>query len=234
MTYTPPYGYYMSNNPVCMGVYSSQAGMDACTCRLKLEGTGTVRVEPDVAAAVLGVVTEGLQLGEVQRENAAKIAQVVDTLVSMGVDKSDIQTQAYTIEPRYDYVEGKQIFRGYRVVHNLSVTIREPARSGDVIDAAVRSGANTVGSIRFSVTEPGAYYRQALSAAVEDAQYKAVALGGRMGIQISRVPCQVTEMSSSLSPVATPYMLQAAEAATPVQPGQLEITARVETVFCYG
>jgi uncharacterized protein len=234
MTYTPMYGYCMPNNMSC---YSAVSGMQACmdpyACKLKVEGTGTVRVEPDLAVVILGVVTEDTQLANVQKENARRIADILSTLERMGIDKKDIQTQAYTIDPQYDYVEGRQVFRNYRVVHNLSITVRNVAQIGEIIDAAVQSGANTVNSIRFTVSDPSRLYQQALNAAVEDAQFKAATIAGKLNIQVSRVPVQLTELSISNGTPVPKLYIQAAEVSTPVQPGQIEIAARVEATFTY-
>ena len=59
------------------------------------------------------------------------------------------------------------------MTHNLMVTIKNVDMVGQVIDAAVSAGANTVTSINFSVANPAVNYAEALDAAIDDAISKA-------------------------------------------------------------
>lgn len=200
---------------------------------LKVDGRGSVMAKPDTVVAVLGVITENMQLMTAQQENADKISSVIRAIVLTGVPTEAIQTQAYNIEPLYDYIEGKQVFRGYRVTHNLRITIRNVDIVGKVIDAAVYSGANTVSSISFTVSNPSIYYAEALNAAIDDAIAKAAAIGMKLKVNISRIPVKIIEETyQSTSPIQ-PFQMQTATAATPIQPGQIEIIALIKTVFIY-
>jgi len=210
-----------------------KAYINTVTCRMKIEGKGSIRVQPDIAIVVLGVVTEKKELKPTQEENAAKMTAILKGLGEMGIPLKDIQTRSYNIFPQYDFIEGQQIFRGYRVEHTLEVTIGDISMIGQVIDNAVQSGANRVESIRFTISNPSMFYRQALNVAVDDAISKAETLAAKLNIDVSRIPLQIMEIShESLGPII-PLAYQAAEAATPVQPGQIEIQARIEAIFAY-
>ncbi len=219
---------YYSNIPV--------SGMLACwnpySCKLKVEGTGHIKVQPDLAIVVLGVVTENKELKLAQEENTAKMNAVLRTLREMGIPSEDIQTQSYNITPQYDFIEGKQVLRGYRVEHLLEITIRDMSKIGAIIDTAVQNGANQVNSIRFSVGNPSVYYQQALNAAVDDALTKAGTLGRKLNIAVSQVPVQIVEMGYEAGPIV-PLMYQTAATTTPIQTGQIEITARIDAIFAY-
>ena len=124
----------LSSYPTCMipsMVYSS--------CKLKVNGKGSIMVNPDEAVIVLGVTNENIQLENAQKENAEKVAAIINTLLKLGVLKEDIQTQTYQIQPQYDYVDGKQIFRGYRVIHNLKVNVKNISMVGKIVDTAGRN-----------------------------------------------------------------------------------------------
>lgn len=205
---------------------------EPCACELRVEGTGRVRVKPDIAVVELGAVTENRQLSAAQEENAVSMTVVIRTLNGMGVPPADIQTSSYSITPQYDYIEGRQVFRAYRVEHMLKVIIRDMARIGTIIDAAVQSGANQIGSITFTVDDPSPYYRQALDAAVDDAQAKAGTIAVKLNIRVIRVPVRIVETRYEQG-TPIPVVYQAAAPATPVQTGQIEITARIEAVFAY-
>ena len=68
--------------------------------------------------------------------------------------------------PQYDYVEGRQVFRGYEVINSINVTIKNIEQVGTVIDTAVRNGVNQVSNIRFTVENEHIPYQEALSLAL--------------------------------------------------------------------
>lgn len=174
-----------------------------------------------------------IQLKLAQEQNAIKISEIINTLKRLGVSSEDIETQAYIIDPQYDYIDGKQVFRGYKVVHSLKVTIRDVDRIGEIIDEAVASGANTVDNIRFIVSEPSKYYQQALTAAIDDALVKAMTIGRKLKINVSEIPAQITEESYQYISPVQPALLQVSGGATPIQIGQVDITARIWAIFAY-
>ncbi|MFZ5969210.1 MAG: SIMPL domain-containing protein [Bacillota bacterium] len=232
MSYLPSYGFrsaYPSYDPVSMDY---QAYLRHSDGRLKVEGVGSVQVQPDIAVVVLGVITENKELQAAQEENAQKTTEVIDTLKNIGISSRDIQTQSYQIFPQYDYVEGKQIFRGYRVEHTLKVTIRDMDETGEIIDAAVRSGANVVNNITFTVSDPAKYYQQALSKAIDDAVSKAMMIGRKLDVIVSKVPIRIVEESYQQAP-SSDLLLAKAEPTTPIQTGEIRITARIEAIFSY-
>lgn len=218
-------------NP-CVPVPGIKAFEGLCSFRLRVEGTGRAKTQPDMAVVVLGIITENTQLALSQEENAAAVAAVLSTLSEMGISSQDIRTLSFTVSPQYDYVEGQQVFRGYRVEHMLEIIIREIDRVGEIIDAAVASGANQVNSIRFTVSDPSAFYQQALDAAVDDAFAKVRTLGSKLNIAVLQVPVQIIEMGRE-PVIPVPLAYQAAAPATPVQSGMIEITARIEAIFAY-
>ncbi|WP_407058247.1 SIMPL domain-containing protein [Tigheibacillus jepli] len=42
----------------------------------------------------------------------------------LGIRQEDMQTTAFTIQPMYDYVENKQVFRGFAVRNKLTVSLQ--------------------------------------------------------------------------------------------------------------
>ena len=201
---------------------------------LRVEGRGSATVQPTIARVQLGVATENRSLTTAQAENATTTTAVINALTRQGIPVQDIATQSYTITAQYDFVEGQQVFRGYRVVNTLVVTIRDINRVGQIIDAAVAAGANFVNDISFTVANPSVYYHQALALAIDDAVAKAMTIGRRLNVTVSPVPLRVIETTFTAAPVE-PALLKTAEAAqtTPILPGQQEITARVEVTFSF-
>lgn len=203
--------------------------------RLTVTGEGSVSAVPDQAMITLGVITENMNLGIAQKENTAKTSAVINALMSLGISQQDIQTSSYRIEPQYNYENGQQIFRGYRVEHQLQVTVKDISKTGQVIDQAVISGANSVSSIQFTVSNPDAFYNQALTAAIQNGQQKAIAMARALQITLQPVPIVVQELSQPLPPRPIPFQAAtlAQDASTPIQTGENKITATVKIEYTF-
>lgn len=195
---------------------------------IEVVGEGRIATAPDQAIITLGVITEGQNLEAAQKENNEKIANIIRSLLALGIPKENIKTSEYRIDTQYDYVEGRQIFRGYRITHLLQITINQVALTGRVVDTAVSQGANTISNIQFAVSKPEAIYNRALSLAYNDSLLKATTLASTMGVALSKVPASVQELTQgSVAPVPYQADMRVKSAATPIQPGEVEIVARV-------
>ncbi|WP_010676369.1 SIMPL domain-containing protein [Bacillus timonensis] len=202
--------------------------------RMKVSGEGIVTTTPNSATITLGIITESSTVTEAQKENNQATNKVIDSLRGLGIPKEHIKTVDYRIEILYDYEDSKQTLRGYRVIHMLQVSDVEVQSVGMIIDTAVQNGANTVTNIDFTVRNPQAYYEKALQNAVQNAQEKARAIAKKLGVQLQDIPLKINELSKQSPPV--PYqtaMFAKTEASTPIQPGELTITARIEATFLY-
>ncbi|MEQ8156288.1 MAG: SIMPL domain-containing protein [Clostridiaceae bacterium] len=200
---------------------------------LTVYGKGTVTVRPDQAEILIGVITEGQQLQNTQAENAKIAQQIIESIKRVGLEEKDIKTQDYSISIKYDYIDGKQVFKGYEVRNIFKVSIRDIRIAGLVIDTAVKNGANFVGNINFVVSETSGYYLQALRKAVEDAQSKAMAIGNKLNIRIDLIPVKIVEQETAIGPIFAAKIIKAAEGVTPVEPGESTITASIQAIFKY-
>lgn len=206
---------------------------DKATNRFKVLGKGTVSVRPDVAEVVIGVTTENLQLQEAQEENAKKVQQIIDGVKGIGVLPRHIQTERFSIRPSYDYIDGKQIFRGYEVSNSLKILIKDLSSVGEIIDTSVKNGANNISGIGFSVSDITKYYYEALRLAVEDAQNKASIMANKLKVKLNNTPIEINEQDKgTIAPLTVAAFKSIAEN-TPIEAGENKITADIEAVFIY-
>ena len=201
--------------------------------KLKVFGKGILSVKPDVADVVLGVITENIQLEVAQQENAKITKQVINSIEEIGVLPKNIQTQNYNIRSNYDYINGKQIFRGYEVSNNLNVIITNINSAGEIIDTAVKNGANNVSGINFIVSDQTKYYYEALRLATTDAQNKASVIANKLSVRLNIIPIQINEIDKgTITPLGV-MTLKQVSGATPIEAGENTITADIEAVFIY-
>ncbi|MBD3922359.1 SIMPL domain-containing protein [Paenibacillus sp. PR3] len=215
-----------------MTSYGQEHGLDQGRSTIEVQGEGQVTAAPDQAVITLGVATEKEELRTAQADNAAAIARIIQSIRQLNVPQEQIQTIEYRIDTHYDYIDGKQIFRGYQVTHMLQITTNNVGQAGTIVDTAVENGANHIGGIRYSVAQPAYYEKQALSLAVRNAMDKALTIAHTMGITIDVVPTRVQELSQSgFTPMPLASAAMKVSDATPLQPGQLTITASVRAWF---
>jgi uncharacterized protein YggE len=194
-------------------------------------GEAEVKRAPDRAWVTVVAESRAKDPKEAQRLNAAAMSAVMEKLKGMNLGEDAIRTTGYELHPEYDYANNRQTLRGYLARNSLEVRVDEIARVGDVLGAAVGSGATTVGGLRFGLKDRDAAEREALRQAVADARARAEAAASGAGVQIARI--QRIEEQRMSSPEPRPMMRtmaaegMMADAAPPITPGTIEIRAVV-------
>lgn len=200
---------------------------------IRVFGLSKVVFQPDTAQITLGATTEGVVLEKAQQENAKIINEIISSLKEIGIPNEQIQTKNYSIFPQYDFVEGKQIFKGYKVEHLLNISVKMIEKAGLTVDTAVKNGANIISGIVFSAEHSALYEQQALSLAVIDAFKKAEVIAKTLGVQLIQTPIMINEIDRRRGepiPIQTSQFLKS-EWATPIQPGTIETISEVSAEF---
>jgi uncharacterized protein len=199
---------------------------------VSVTGEKTIDAQPDLAIAQIGAVTSDKELTEAQRKNTEISTAILNSFKRNGIAEKDIQTSTYQIYPQYDYIDGKQVFKGYEVRQVFTVKIRDIDKIGEIIDDAVQSGANIIERVQFAVAEPQMYYQQALAKAYEDAFKKARVLAKASGTTLNPQPLEIIEDSSiPMIPRPGKAFVLSAESTAPVQPGEVGISARLTVKY---
>lgn len=200
---------------------------------INASGTGEIKVVPDRATIVLGVETRAATATEAGSENAGKQSAVIAALRKAGVAELDISTVSYTLTPDMQYNDSTRTSRvvGYIARNMVQVQVKEIARIGGYIDAALGAGANGVNSLDFSSSRAEEFRRTALRTAMQsacmDAMAMAEAAGGRLGTLI-----QAVSNESSYPQPRPMYAARAmadAQSATPISAGEMTVTVTVQT-----
>ncbi len=215
------------------------APTDAAGRGIVVTGEGEIRVTPDQAVLTVGVVTTSGSSQEAMAENSAAMNQVISAVKRAGVSEKDVQTQSVNVWPQFDY--GREGAKrelpeiiGYRAENRATVTIRDVATTGEVIDAAVEAGANQLYGLSFTVSEETgkALRTEVLQMAVSDAEEKAQAIADALGAD-EITPVSVVEGAGYTPPIYR-YDVAALEkgaAAVPISPGETEVSASVTVTF---
>jgi uncharacterized protein len=197
--------------------------------------TGEVTTTPDQAELSVSVQTENPDPKRAQLENAAIMADVIAALKGAGVAEADLKTTGFSMYPVYD--ESGSIFakniKYYRVTNTLLITVRDIGKAGDLLDLAVANGANNVNYVSFTISDEKqqALRNEALTEAVKLARADADAVAKAAGLTITGVR-EIT-VGGSYVPMARAEMSYAdgKAAATPLQPGEVTVTASVSVSY---
>ncbi len=193
-----------------------------------VSGEGVVTAVPDQAWVRIGAESRSKVPKEAQSRNAEAMTAVQQKLTALGLAKDAIRTVAIDLQLDYDYANGRQTPRGYIARNTIEVRVDDFAKLGDVLDAAVGSGATNLHGLRFDVKRRGALEREALQLAVANALGRAEALAAGAKRTIDRV-IRIEESSVGRGP-EMPVMavrMQSDVVGTPVAAGELEIRAQV-------
>lgn len=201
---------------------------------ISVSGSGKVTLTPDIATISIGVHTENIDATEAVAANTSQAQAVMQALEAAGVAEKDIQTSNFSIYPRQEWDnEGKVTGITYVVDNTVLVTVRDLDAIGGLLEAVVEAGSNQIGGIQFDVSNREAAYKQALSAAVEDARAKADVLAQAAGVEVGDV--QMISSSTSGGPIVMEkaFAVEAAMAVgeVPVSPGEMEVSAEVSIVY---
>jgi uncharacterized protein YggE len=193
-------------------------------------GEGVVKRAPDRVWVSIAAESRAKSPRDAQRANADAMTGVLDKLKTLGLSGDAVRTSGYDLQPEYDYANGRQTLRDYVARNMVEVRIDDITRAGDVLDAAVGSGATSVSGIRFDLKDRATAEREALRLAVEDARARANAAASGAGVRVERVirieEQRVTIPEPRPMPMVRTMAMQA-DAATPITPGELEIRAAV-------
>jgi uncharacterized protein YggE len=119
------------------------------------------------------------------------------------------------------------------VTRSVTVTNDRTDQAGAIVDAGIAAGVTNVGGVGFGLRDSRAAYREALAAAVADAESQARVLAAAGHVRIVRV---VSLSAGSFSPGPRPFQVigtvsRAAAVPTDVQPSDLSVTATVSVSY---
>lgn len=222
----------------CAGVASAQTttgNENPVTRTISVTGSGKAILTPDIANINIGVHTENKSATEAVSTNNTHAQAVAEALKKLGVEDKDIQTTNFNIYPQQKYDDqGKPTGEiTYIVDNSVYVTVRDLKMVGELLDAVVKAGANSINGIQFDVEDKTAALSAARKAAVEDARAIAEEMATAAGVSLGEV--QTMSIFSGGTPrpmydLSSSVKLEEASS-VPIAPGQLILTVEVSVVY---
>jgi len=205
---------------------------------LSVSGSGQVTLVPDIARVNIGVHSEAELVTVAVNENNKQAQAITDALLKKGIEAKDIQTANFNVYPmnRYDNM-GNMTGVEYSVDNTLYVTVRDLKSLSEILDAAIKAGANQINGISFDIEDRTAAQKQARDLALQDAEAKAQEVADTVGVTLGEI--QIINVSNMS--YVEPYpmygmgggraMDMVAESSVPVSAGQIVVTYEVSLVY---
>lgn len=206
--------------------------------QLTVRGEAQLFVSPDQVTMVAGVLTEAKQSKEALSQNSRSMQTVIDALLALGIDKKDISTQNFRVQPvwsprpRNADANWRSKIIAYRVSNDVLVKTTELDLIGDLITSASEAGANKIQSVNFGLADPRLYRNRALSKAVKNAREDADTAVTAAGLRIIGVKkIQIDQAVQSVEHVEKAMLMRSAVAdaapAVPIHSGDVTVRASV-------
>jgi uncharacterized protein YggE len=206
------------------------AAADPAPALITVTGEGQAEAAPDMATISLGVTTTAATAKAAMAENAGQLAIVLGNLKAAGIEPRDLQTSGLSLGPNWSNSETGSKIDGYTAANQLSVRVRNLDRLGEILDAAVKDGANTLNGVQFGLTDPSSQLDEARKRAVADARHRAALLAEAAGSALGTVVSITEGGNISPAPQFKSYGRAAMES-MPVEAGELALSASVTVIW---
>jgi uncharacterized protein YggE len=202
--------------------------------RLDVGASGEVTRQPDIATLSAGVVTQAGSAASAMADNARRMAAATAALRRAGIADKDIRTATLSLQPQYRYADNQPpVITGYQASNTLSVTFRDIARAGTILDTLVGQGVNQISGPDFAVEHPEAALDEARADAIHAAQARAQLYAKATGLSVRRI-VSISESGGEFPQPPRPMvmmMARAKSADTELAPGDQKLSVSVQVTF---
>lgn len=223
------------------------------TNTITVDGTGDAFAAPDVATFTFTVTETAKTVADAQTAATTKLNAALKAVRDGGVADKDISTQAYNINPHYEYQNavcpasatvsgttycppGRQVLTGYDVSETVQVKVRDLSQAGTLFAAIGSLNVESVNGLTFSVDDPTAVQAEARAKAIDDAKTKAEELAKQLGVELGPIMSFSENNGSYPRPMvygmgAASFSTAKADLAPQVPTGEQKVTDNVSITY---
>jgi uncharacterized protein len=151
-------------------------------------GTCVVRSKPDLAEVTIGVSQSASSATSANSYIKSTVRKITSVLTAGGVNAKDIQTQEFHLRSIWDSGRNWEA-KKWNGEEMLRVRLRDLNKVPELLDGAIKAGANRIGSLSYTVDDVNKLRERgratASKVARRKAQQLASGLGGTLGKLIS-------------------------------------------------
>jgi uncharacterized protein len=229
-------------------IQNTNANVTNSNNTLFVSGTAFTKVKPDRVVISIGVETTNKTAKASLDANSESMNKIISALRNSGVKENETSTSSFTISPNYNYTESGTILNitGFTVTNSVQIDSSNLANVSTWIDAAVASGANSINSIDFRISNKKLEdtKNMLIKDAIANAREKADIVSPELGLKVIGVKSITVGDFDYIQP-PQPFMEKRFDAAdgagaattattTPILAGEQEVSASVSIVFLIG
>lgn len=201
---------------------------------LSISAEGSVNREPDIAFLNAGVQTQGQTAQAAMSANSTAMNGVFEALAAADIDRRDMQTSNFSLQPQYDYSNrenGQPRLTGYQASNQLTVKVRDLDTLGETMDALVSAGGNTFSGLNFALEDDRAAKNAARDIAMKEAIARAELYAAASGYEVARVVTIAESGGMRPQPMQMMAEARSMDRATPIATGEVGYSITVNVVF---
>ena len=219
-----------------LGTAGAQSTAQPADRTVSVDATGSAEASPDQAVLRVAATAEGNSSADVRDSLAADSESLRTALDELGVGYETTQYRISSVddrERRPPSEAGDAPAADYRGVHAYEVTLDDPDRAGDVIDAAAGTGADVVDvELTLSDEKRTELREDAIRAAMNDARSQADTVASAGDLRVTSVATVDASQGRYV-----PVRYDAADAGggaapeTVISEGDVSVTYRVQVTY---
>lgn len=210
----------------------ADAPADSADRTITVQAVGSADAPPDRATVRIAATATGDDPATVRDDLAADADALREALESIGLTDEDYETSSYRIHEQHRPHDKPREEPAYRGVHAFEISLDDPDRTGDVIDAAAESDAE-INDVEFTLSDErrDELRTRAIQAAMSDARSQADTIADSGDLHVTGVQ-RVDATQRDFRPVR--YELDGGDAAaaeTAIETGDVSVQYRVSVTY---
>jgi len=206
----------------------------------KLHVSGSIELQKpaDQVQLDVGVVSQATTAREALANNSESMRKVVAAIKNAGLEEGEYRTGRFSLNPVHSQRpqsarEWTPTIAAYSVSNSIHIQSKKIDIVGKIIDEANSAGANSIGSISFSLSDAQPFRKEAIDAATRRAIENANNLAASAGVKLGRILNIQLDAAEIHPPQPVMYrsMAMAESAAPPITAGDVPISATVTVTY---
>jgi len=174
------------------------------TRTIDVSGKGEVKAVPDLAEInfTLKEMNDSKDKSkniELQNNIVQQMKKIIQEFEDLKISKKDIQTENYSVQPKYTYQNcysrpqnymkpcDSNVLTGYEISQTVIVKVRQTELTGKVLAILAENNITTVSGPNFTIEDKEKLKRQARDLAIQDAKQKAKDLSEVLDVEIEDI-----------------------------------------------
>ena len=204
-------------------------------------GIAKLDVKPDTASITVQLSENGVDSKQAVSRLSTKMALVISTLTTAGLDASNWQTTSFNINPNTSYVNGVVVTYGQIATQSMEISIPITSANGNFLgtlyDSLAKIDSININNLNFDLKNKTASLTQARKLAYDAATKKANDYASAAGVTIGS-PITVVDSSSFFpAPVVSGPTMRAlamsTKDTTTVTVGTITLDYKIGVIFNY-